>query len=255
MSSINNNTSQRLTGFRAVLPFYILYDLDLNANHLRLYGQIEQMESNPDPSVQPRFSFQWFADQLGVDRRTVITLSNLLKKKGYIERIKISQNVWVWKTAKAKIIIEDPENRPKGSDPGDHHGSDPGDHLKIQEIKIQEKNIKPLVDFEKSPKVEKDYKFDLLFMLFYANYPNKQKPASAYKAFLRLKPTQALVDMLVDDVNKRLDNNWRGRDKSKIPHPSTYLNAREWEGEIYQKSPNFEKSTKSQWTVESVMRA
>lgn len=85
----------------------------------------------------------------------------------------------------------------------------------------------------KSRSTNKSYTEDDLFMLFYSQYPNKQKPTSAYQAFLKLKPTPEFVSMIVEDVKRRLENNWKNRHKSKIPHPSTYLNTKEWEGEIF----------------------
>lgn len=94
------------------------------------------------------------------------------------------------------------------------------------------KNIKEYkntyVDSEKST----EYSEDDLFMLFYSGYPNKQQPRHAYKCFLKLKPTRELVEMLCEDIKKRIANNWRDRPKDKIPHPATYLNRKEWEGEI-----------------------
>jgi hypothetical protein len=38
--------------------------------------------------------------------------------------------------------------------------------------------------------------------------------------------------MLCVDILLRIKNNWKNRHKSKIPHPATYLNGKEWEGEI-----------------------
>lgn len=80
---------------------------------------------------------------------------------------------------------------------------------------------------------KKEYKEDPLFMAFYSAYPNKQKPRVAYKAFLRLEPNFEFVKQIINDVKTRMENNWRGRDKSKIPFPATYLNSFEWEGEIF----------------------
>jgi viroplasmin and RNaseH domain-containing protein len=101
-------------------------------------------------------------------------------------------------------------------------------------LEIQEKEeiqyLKPTVDSSNQTAV--DYKGDDLFMAFYSNYPNKQKPRVAYKAFLKLKPDQALTDKLVRDVSARSANNWKDRPTNKIPHPTTYLNAHEWEGDI-----------------------
>lgn len=95
--------SQRLIDSRASIHFYILFDLDLNANHLRIYGQIEQMESNPSPHVAPSFSYEWLSSQLKIDRRSVIRSTKLLKEKGYIEHVKIN-GIWVWKTTKSGVI-------------------------------------------------------------------------------------------------------------------------------------------------------
>lgn len=108
-------------------------------------------------------------------------------------------------------------------------------NIYIQKKEIITNNIlTTFVDSKESPKRStKDYRDDELFMAFYSQYPNKQKPHVAYQAFLKHKPTDEFVNMLIDDINQRSTKNWAGRDKSKIPHPSTYLNSREWEGELY----------------------
>src|SRR5882757_2685231 len=100
--------SQRDQSYRACIPFYILYDLDLNANHLRLYGQIEQMENSGNPNVHPTFSHQWMADQLKINNRNARKLAQLLVQKGYIEHIQIDETKWVYKIARNTIIIHDP---------------------------------------------------------------------------------------------------------------------------------------------------
>lgn len=116
---------------------------------------------------------------------------------------------------------------------------------RLSEISFEQKDIvdskidqkidqKKLVDFKKST----DYKTDQVFMSFYSIYPNKEKPSVARVSFYKLKPTHEFVEMLISDVKKRINGNWKGRDKSKIPHPATYLNQRQWEGEIYQNSSN-----------------
>lgn len=102
------------------------------------------------------------------------------------------------------------------------------DTYKTENVKNKEFIEKPIVDSDKST----SYKDDELFMRFYSIYPNKQKPDVARKAFYKHKVTDEFVSMLVTDVLSRVENNWKNRHKSKIPHPSTYLNAKEWEGEI-----------------------
>lgn len=105
MNGQNSNTHQRELGYRAVIPFYILWDTDLNGNDLRFYGQIEQMESNPNPNVNASFSYQWIADTLGINRRNAINIANKLKKKGYITRTKINQKEYLWNTAKKGVLV------------------------------------------------------------------------------------------------------------------------------------------------------
>ena len=82
----------------------------------------------------------------------------------------------------------------------------------------------------------KDYEKDPLFMEFYQNYPRKEKPRIARAAFYKNNPSPEFVQSVVADVRRRLENNWAGRPREKIPLPATYLNHKEWEGEIYQTS-------------------
>ena len=71
----------------------------------------------------------------------------------------------------------------------------------------------PIVDSANTTtECKKEYKHDPLFMEFYKNYPNKQNPVIAYKAFVKLKPTEEFVSMLIQDVITRANNNWKGRD-------------------------------------------
>lgn len=105
MNGQNSNTHQRELGYRAVIPFYILWDTDLNGNDLRFYGQIEQMESNPSPNANASFSYQWIANALGINRRNAINIANKLKKKGYITRTKINQKEYLWNTVKKGVLV------------------------------------------------------------------------------------------------------------------------------------------------------
>ena len=94
-----------------------------------------------------------------------------------------------------------------------------------------------------------DCKQDPLFMEFYQSYPRKEKPHIARAAFYKNNPSPEFVQSMVADVRRRLENNWAGRPKEKIPLPATYLNHKEWEGEIYQTSTKEGSSNnnKSNW--------
>jgi hypothetical protein len=107
------------------------------------------------------------------------------------------------------------------------------DTYKTENLQNKKSIIKPFVDLTST-----SYKDDELFMQFYSIYPNKQKPEIARKAFYKHKPDQEFVSMLCTDVYKRVENNWKNRHKNKIPFPATYLNGKEWEGEIYEPESN-----------------
>lgn len=119
------------------------------------------------------------------------------------------------------------------------------DAYKTKNINNKEDLKNTIVDSANTTKEKKvkDYKLDELFMKFYSHYPNKQKPVVAHKAFLKHKPTAEFVDMLVNDLKLRLENNWKGREPRHISFPATYLNHKEWEGEIYKSQSNLSKST------------
>ncbi len=107
------------------------------------------------------------------------------------------------------------------------------DAYKTENLQNKKSIIKPSVDLTSTRYVD-----DHLFMQFYSIYPNKQKPEIARKAFYKHKPDQEFVDMLYNDVGLRMANNWKNRHKNKIPFPATYLNGKEWEGEIVEPETN-----------------
>lgn len=84
----------------------------------------------------------------------------------------------------------------------------------------------------KKEKQKSDYRQNELFMRFYQSYPKKQKPQDAYKAFLRLNADEGMVDMIIADALNRRANDDHWQDIQFIPYPATYLNAKQWEGDI-----------------------
>lgn len=134
------------------------------------------------------------------------------------------------------------------------------DTYKTKKVLNKEGIKKPIVDLSKSTG---SYKADILFMAFYSLYPNKQKPSVAHKAFYTAFKKSKEFDSieqfslkLVEDLVERTSTVWKGRHKSKIPHPSTYLNNKEWEGEIYEAETGISKSTgSSKYSLADVMGA
>ena len=71
---------------------------------------------------------------------------------------------------------------------------------------------------------------DLLFKKFWEAYPRKENPQRAMECWEKLKPDEALVATMFSWIEKaRESEQWR--DKSKIPHPSTWLSEKRWLGD------------------------
>lgn len=66
------------------------------------------------------------------------------------------------------------------------------------------------------------------FDRFWKAYPRKVKKPSAFKAWKRLSPDDALTDQIVAVVER---TQWPA-DQTYIPHPSSWLNDRRWEDEV-----------------------
>ena len=71
------------------------------------------------------------------------------------------------------------------------------------------------------------------FEQFWSEYPRKVAKPAAAKAWEKqaVEGDMYLAQAAVDDVKKRTRLGWWSRDKTKIPHPSTWINARRWEDE------------------------
>lgn len=66
-----------------------------------------------------------------------------------------------------------------------------------------------------------------LFAEFWAAYPNRKKRPDAAKAFAKHNPTRSLLDAILAGIERhRAGRKWLD---GYIPHPATWLNAREWE--------------------------
>ena len=71
---------------------------------------------------------------------------------------------------------------------------------------------------------------DSLFDEFWKNYPRKESPKTAKAVFLKLKPDKNLLTAMLEWIEKaKLSPQWQ--DKTKIPHPTTWLNQERWKGD------------------------
>ena len=77
---------------------------------------------------------------------------------------------------------------------------------------------------------EKAASLDRAFDKFWACYPRKEGKQDAKRAFLKIKPDEALLDTMLAAIQKqRHSDQWS--EARFIPHPATWLNGRRWEDE------------------------
>lgn len=94
----------RELGYKGCIPYFILFDKDLTGQHFRFYSVIEQMHSNPNPKVIPRFSYEWLASLLGVEIRSAKRIAKLMKDKGYVSHTQTDNGYWVWSICGKPVI-------------------------------------------------------------------------------------------------------------------------------------------------------
>lgn len=71
------------------------------------------------------------------------------------------------------------------------------------------------------------------FEKFWSVFPRKINKQTALKSWLRLKPSDELIENIVRDVSSRASSeSWSKESRKFCPHPSTYLNNRRWEDEV-----------------------
>lgn len=71
------------------------------------------------------------------------------------------------------------------------------------------------------------------FEAFWSAYPNKVKKPNALKVWEKLKPEAELVARIMQGLARWKDSDQWTRDGGRfIPHPATWLNARQWEDEV-----------------------
>ena len=76
-------------------------------------------------------------------------------------------------------------------------------------------------------------KYTDLFEKFWQAYPRNVAKPAAFRAWQKQVDEQDafLPNAVIGDVEKRTRMRWWSADKSKIPHPSTWINQRRWEDE------------------------
>lgn len=91
----------------------------------------------------------------------------------------------------------------------------------------------PSITVSKEPSTQVREDFDSAFASFWQEYPKKVGKAEAQKAFVKLKPDKAALQVMIDAVCwQRETDGWRKNGGQYVPNPATWLNQRRWEDEI-----------------------
>ena len=104
------------------------------------------------------------------------------------------------------------------------------DTICIQDVSTGKDSIVKNSIYNNIPKKE-DY--ESLFEVFWGAYPKKVDKKNAKEKFKRLKPTEEMVNKMVEQIERlKNSNSWKKDDGKFIPYPSTWLNGRRWEDEF-----------------------
>ena len=77
---------------------------------------------------------------------------------------------------------------------------------------------------------------DILFDNFYQNYPKKIGKPKALQAFKKINPDEQLLNEMLQALEiQKNSSQWLKDGGEFIPHPSTWLNNRRWEDEVFVK--------------------
>lgn len=192
--------------YYAVIPANVRYDKDLTANAKLLYGEISALAQKNGVCFATN---EYFSKLYNLSERAISRLICSLKDKNYI-----------------KVEIDNSESNKKhrqicleGVDKNDNGTLDKNvqynNTSSINNTSITKENIKERFD------------------KFWNAYPRKVSKGNAEKWFTKNKPSEELVNEMIDKINLlKTTEQWKKNNGQYIPYPSTWLNAKGWEDEI-----------------------
>lgn len=96
---------------------------------------------------------------------------------------------------------------------------------------IQAPDVAPETE-EKPAEAPKENALERRFNSFWAAYPKKVAKATALKVWKRIRPDQALTDIMLAAIERqKRSEQWRKDNGQYIPNPTTWLNGGRWEDE------------------------
>lgn len=190
--------------YYAIIPASVRYDNDLTANAKLLYGEITALCGKDGKCTAKN---KYFAELYGVSNVSVSKWIALLSKNNYIS-VEI-----IYKEGTKEILnryltlVNDP----------------------IKE-KFKDNNTRKN---KKENNIKENSELEILFNKFWKAYPKRKSKGDAEKWFLKYKPTEELINIMIEKIEllKKTDQ-WKNDNGQYIPYPSSWLNSKGWEDEI-----------------------
>lgn len=228
--------------FIYTLPEKIFNDTTLSINDLKIYMIVR---SFMDTTGEAYPSNNWIAKRLQIHRTTVIACLNKLCKKKYLVRHETNGRRYldIFRSPLPEEVVVPtlPPSSAHTTPPSSAHTT------QLDQSNIISKKINIYGDSPNTPSKNNLTKFKLekvtdsnykkhrlyaLFLTFYEIYPNKQMRIDAFKAFVKLNPTEEMAQILIKDVSERKEKHVKWKIKKFIPNPSTYLKKEVWLDDI-----------------------
>lgn len=216
--------------YYAIIPASVRYDDKLPPNAKLLYGEITAL-CNKEGYCWA--SNDYFAGLYKVSIRSIKSWIKALAENGYIccEIIYKTKS----KEVDKRIIRLYPVK--KSARPSEENFTTPGEEIctdNITSINTTINNITPI-----SPKGDRQRKKELDMILenrfekFWEAYPKKVGKKVAKKVWLKLKPTEDMLNVMLKAINIcKFSRQWQSDEGRYIPNPATWLNQERWKDEI-----------------------
>lgn len=203
-----------------VIQRWMVSQLDLSGIELSIYAMIYGYSQEGKGEFFGGFNY--IAEWMNCDKRTIINALSSLEKKNYISKRQEGENGSIKNFYRANTI-DDINKIITGEKNTLHLYNNTYNNDNDKENKNNNK-VK-----NKSAKQEQDEKFNE----FWQEYPKKKDKQAAHKAFMKIKPDDELFQKIMESLKKQKQtNDWIKENGQYIPFPATWLNGERWEDEI-----------------------
>lgn len=205
------------------IPAKLYLDTNLSWIEKILIVEIEALTSEKEPC---KASNEHFAKHLGITKGRVSKIISSLVQRGYIY-IKIIKNKGNNNDSKRWLLVNERYSyfQLGGMVENDYRGIVENDY----QNKVNNNNITPY----NPPKGDREKFDENVFLKFWNAYPRRVSKGDAEKWFKKNKPTNDLVDLMIEKINiLKKTEQWKQNNGKYIPYPASWLNSKGWEDEI-----------------------